>query len=100
MGYDTARSTDRLGDALDGDAREQHYADDEARDLRFQAFMDFARVAHVDIMLEHVAMMLRGQTDPYYTTVHQPLWDVAESDGWSTVISLIAHVQKEKEAAF
>ena len=41
---------------------------------------------------------MSGQNDPYYG-LHIELTALAESEGWSKVIELIAQVQREKEQA-
>lgn len=71
------------------------------RDERFQAFMDFARQGSVTMLLWQSFQLMNGQRDPFRIPerVQRPILDLAESDGWSTVIELIAQVQKEHEAA-
>lgn len=67
------------------------------RDQRYQAFKDWARSASVPIVLEHTARLMRGQTDPGYGVLDQRLRDVAASDGWHAVLTILADVQRERD---
>lgn len=67
------------------------------RDRRFQAFMDWARGATLQGMLWHLEHLDRGQTDPVYR-ISEEMRAVFEHDKASSVLLLIAQVQKEKEA--
>lgn len=69
------------------------------RDERFQSFMDWARHGSVPTLLFHVERLMKGLGDPLYGQIDPIMETLAESDGWSTVIELIAQVQKEHEAA-
>jgi hypothetical protein len=99
MGYDTWKTTDRLGDELDGESRAVQYAHDQARDLRFQTAADAIRTGRTETLLWHVHRLMNGDRDPFhYSAAREPLLALADSDGWSAVIGMIAQVQKEKEA--
>lgn len=73
--------------------------DEQARADRWAAFTAWAAHADVPTMLEHVARLMRGRTDPYYgcAGIDQRFTDFAETEGWSGVLSAIARVRRAAE---
>src|SRR5262245_10735931 len=86
--------TDTLGDYLDGESRQEQRLDEEARDLRWQAFMDWAREGDVALLLERVAWIMSKRACAY-----GELADFVEQEGWSGVLYALAQIQQEREKA-
>lgn len=74
-----------------------------ATDLKFQAFLDYARSKELRMLLHHVGLLSNDQADPFHIPrdIQRLYFDVAESDGtfpkWSKVLTLIAQVAEERE---
>jgi hypothetical protein len=100
MGYDQWKATDTLGDELDGESRQDQRLDEEARDLRWQAFMDWARCAHFNYLLficsVHVGKSASEIRD-IFEADYWPLADMITDHGWSGVLQALAQIQKERE---
>lgn len=95
-------SMDTLGDYLDGESREEQLMDDEARDLRWQAFMDWARKHDIRVVLflcsqyihKPISSLTHAMDEEYW-----PLADFAEQEKWSGVLYALAQIQQEREKA-
>lgn len=98
MNYDTWKTTDTVGDEQDGRDRAERQADEEARAARWNEFVAFARQASIPILLDDVAKLLRGQTDPWYAHrgIDERLSAFAETEGWDGVLNAIARAYREQ----
>jgi hypothetical protein len=100
--YDTWKTTDTLGDDLDGDSRQEQYLDDEARDLRWQAFRDWAREQDMAMLLFLCSRYVHLSADRLRVVLDhdfQALADFVELEQWSGVFRAVAEIQQEREHA-
>src|SRR5262245_11351909 len=94
--------TDTLGDYLDGESRREQRLDEEARDLRWQAFMDWARARDRRYVCFICSMHLdksASQIRALYCQEYELLADFLEEHNWSGVLYALAQVQQEREKA-